>query len=114
LDQSYEALSPQQQLAFRRLAFFDGRFDRTAAAAILVDGQFPAHQLDPALDRLTSLFLLQAETDATGVSYHLLNLHRAYALSRLLDTTECEGIRLRHALSQRDLGLAERLSEVVV
>jgi predicted ATPase/DNA-binding winged helix-turn-helix (wHTH) protein len=81
LSRSYDILEQQQQLALRRLAAFPGSFDRTEAAAAIVDAQLPESKVDQVLERLTAASILESDTSTTPVRYYLLKTYRAYALA---------------------------------
>jgi non-specific serine/threonine protein kinase len=105
---SYELLSIEEQVLFRRLAMFVGGF--TVAAAEAVAGQPAALDIDrrrevswpdlPVLDLLQSLVdksLLNTEPDRAGTRFRMLETVREYGLGRLESSGEADAQRARHA-----------------
>ncbi len=97
LDCAYRGLPLQLQLALRRLSVFTTEFDRSAAAAVLVDEQLPANRLDHVLVHLAAASAVEARVKTGGLVYRLSNIQRAYALSELRNTPEYAQICRRHA-----------------
>ncbi|MCE7989510.1 MAG: hypothetical protein DYG89_50810 [Caldilinea sp. CFX5] len=93
LDWSYDLLTAEEQLLFRRLAIFAGSFPLAAVEEIC--GPLPA----PTLDLLTHLVeksLVTVERTGQGVYYRLFETMRDYAREKLLSSGEIEHLRLRH------------------
>jgi tetratricopeptide (TPR) repeat protein len=88
---SYELLTPDQQRLWRSLAVFPATFDAAAAAAVW-ESDFDASQ--EALGDLINYSLL--EWDADTSRYHLHDLARLFADSRMSDD-EGRATRMRHA-----------------
>lgn len=82
-DWSYETLTPAEQLAFCRLAVFEGCFDQAAAGAALVDPDTQTPDVLDILTRLADKSLLDAHASGAGVHFRLLETTRAYALEKL-------------------------------
>jgi predicted ATPase/DNA-binding winged helix-turn-helix (wHTH) protein len=91
---SYELLLPEEQSLLRALAIFRGAFDADAAAAVAAIGRSTALQL------ISSLFaksLLAADIGGEVVLYRLLDMTRAYARGKLIDSAEVQNANQRHA-----------------
>jgi non-specific serine/threonine protein kinase len=105
---SYDLLSLEEQVFFRRLAVFVGGFTIAAAQVVAgrpapVDavwsGEGTAPDL-PVLDLLQSLVdksLLNPEPDAAGTRFRLLETVREYGLERSEASGEAGALRARHA-----------------
>jgi predicted ATPase/class 3 adenylate cyclase len=89
---SYDLLSDEEKLVFRRLAVFPSTFDLTAAEEVAGDGDLDV--LDATV-RLVDRSLVAHEPD-TG-RYRLLETLRQYAADRLADTGETDLATERHA-----------------
>src|SRR5205823_3131810 len=61
------------------------------------------------LDRLVDQSMVVAEPHPDGTRYHLLELMREYALERLADAGEADGVRRRHAEWCAELAAAHEL-----
>jgi len=83
-DWSYDLLLPEEQVLFRRLAVFCGRFSLDEAAHLVLEAPF--RELGTVLGLLVNLCaqsLVVAENSTDSVSYRLLETSRAYAQLRL-------------------------------
>jgi len=100
---SYDLLSPDLRVRFRRLAVFTGGFTRDAAAAVWPDGA--ADPVDVLGDLVTkSLVVMQPRP--TGARYRLLETIRHFGWDRLTESAAEEAeTRARHAAFH--LALAE-------
>ncbi len=97
LDWSYALLSEAEQIAFRRLAIFTGKFTLYAAATVAADaGQGESEMID-LVTGLVRKSLLIADTRATEPRFCLLETTRAYALAKLVESGEVDALRRRHA-----------------
>jgi predicted ATPase/class 3 adenylate cyclase len=97
IDWSYDLLSPQEQLLFRRAAIFAGSF--TLAAATTVCSGETVESSD-ALDIITSLAeksLVVPDPRHAQESYRLLESTREYALEKLNGSGERDLLAARHA-----------------
>lgn len=101
IDWSYDLLDPADQEALRRFSVPPAAFDLDLAAAIL--DRTAAATLD-ALEMLTARSLVYAERDdgTGGLRYRLLETIRAYAYQRLVDASDAEATRDRHAAHVAD------------
>jgi non-specific serine/threonine protein kinase len=106
VDWSYQLLTPEEQLAFRRLGVFRGGFDLDAASAML-DGK--TGEPSPAINLLAALIrksMLTPRDNPSGERrYHMLETLREFAVQRLARNGELEVARRRHAIHY--LALAE-------
>jgi predicted ATPase len=82
-DWSYDLLTPVEQSVFRRLSVFAARFDLDEAAAVLVDEALSYTTLFECLINLVRKSLLVADTAEDNVLYHLPDVLRAYAGSKM-------------------------------
>jgi predicted ATPase/transcriptional regulator with XRE-family HTH domain/Tfp pilus assembly protein PilF len=96
LDWSYALLEQAEKILFRRLAVFTGCTLASVEATCNADGALP-----DVLEGLRSLIdksLLQPKADEDGEPrFGLLRVIREYALERLAESGEMEGMRRRHA-----------------
>ncbi len=105
IDWSYELLSEEERVLFRRLAVFSG--GRNLEAVEQVCGSVP---LDPVrvcdlLGQLVAKSLLVVEEKNGSMRYGFLDTIKAYALAKLGESGEAEQTRRRHL--EHFLGLAE-------
>ncbi|MDG4833556.1 adenylate/guanylate cyclase domain-containing protein [Solwaraspora sp. WMMD1047] len=105
---SYRTLGPRAARLLRWLAVFSGPVDLATVEWLLDDDP-----LDP-LSVLVDKSMIQAEPNASGSTYRMLDPIRAYAARRLVDAGEERGARDRHvawslhALQRAYLGPDER------
>src|SRR5207302_354676 len=107
VDWSYELLSDDERVLFRRLAVFAGGWTLDAVERVCADELLDAYAI---LDLLTSLVdrsLVVADEGSVATRYHMLETVREYALDLLSESGEHDALRERH----RDffLALAERV-----
>jgi predicted ATPase/DNA-binding winged helix-turn-helix (wHTH) protein len=98
LDWSYGLLSEDEQLFFRALGIFSGRFTVEAAAAVVIASA--AETSIGAIDRLAGLVAKSlVATDVSGAKprFRLLDMVRAYATEKLDASGEREQIARTHA-----------------
>ncbi len=96
VDWSHELLRPEEQTLLRRLAVFAGGWTLDAVEEVCAGDGLERLEI---LDLLTSLLdksLLVADEHGTSVRYRLLETVRQYALDRLRQAGELEGLRDRH------------------
>jgi predicted ATPase/DNA-binding winged helix-turn-helix (wHTH) protein len=102
LDWSYQLLSPDEQMAFRRIAVFTDSFTLEAATAIvgnpgLEDGETIDHVI-----ALTAKSLLATDVPGAAPRLRQFETTRAYALAKLIESGERDAIGRRHAEYYRD------------
>jgi len=110
IEWSHELLSPDEQVVWRRLSVFAGRFDLAAAEAVVTDadGPFDARAVDEALAGLVDRSMVVAEPGPTGRRFRLLAAMRQLAGEHLAETGEVDAVAERHTAwvleSVRDIG----------
>jgi len=105
IDWSYDLLTPQEQMLFRRAAIFAGGFSLDAATAVCAGEGLDEIDILNLLSSLADKSLVVADTGGKLERYHLLESTRAYALDKLAATNERERLARRHAEYFRDLAL---------
>ena len=110
IDWSFDLLTPQERVLFRRLAAFAGGFTLEAAESV---------GAGESIDAIDVLFLLTnlvekslVTMDAGGERYRLLETVRHYALDRLASSGEADATRTRHLAFY--VALAERAKPEIV
>lgn len=103
LDWSYGLLPPDEARLLRTISVFAGAFRAEGAATVGDTATGPARRM---VAELASKSLLSVETDASGMSYRLLETTRAYGLERLAEAGEDAPVRRRHA--EHVCGVLER------
>ena len=97
IDWSYDLLSPQEQMLFRRLSVFAGGFSLATAEAVCTGHGVEGEQLLPVLSSLVNKSLIVAETlRPDNARYTLLETIRQYAAEKLRVSEEGPAIRDRH------------------
>jgi predicted ATPase/DNA-binding winged helix-turn-helix (wHTH) protein len=104
LDWSYDLLSESERTILRRLSVFAGTFSLESACAIAAD--LGRAELLDGLANLVAKSLVSAEAGKVTTHYRLLDTTRGYALQKLTENREIDGLRQSHAQHLRDL--AER------
>jgi predicted ATPase len=102
-DWSYELLSEAERAVLRRLSIFSGSFTLEAAGRVAASAEFAALDVINAVANLVAKSLVIANAGDTIARYRLLETTRAYALEKLIETSQLEPIALRHAEYCRDL-----------
>jgi predicted ATPase/DNA-binding winged helix-turn-helix (wHTH) protein len=97
LDWSYNLLPMREQVVVRRLAIFHGSFSMEAAQAVLSDGGLTAAEVLEGIANLIDKSLIAADTGNEVAHYYLLETTRAYALERLRERDELNGLARAHA-----------------
>jgi predicted ATPase/DNA-binding winged helix-turn-helix (wHTH) protein len=96
LDWSFELLGEAEQRVLCSLAVFAGGFTLDAALALGPDDQ-PATATIAALSALVRKSLVLVDTDARGSRYRLLDITRAYLVTKLRARDAWDRIHARHA-----------------
>jgi predicted ATPase/class 3 adenylate cyclase len=94
IDWSYDLLSDEERVLFRRLAVFPGGFSLEAAEAISAGGDVDVKDVLALLTNLVEKSL--AVLDPGGGRYRLLETVRQYAQERLAESDEENSVRTRH------------------
>ena len=97
LDWSYEALSKPEQAVLRRLSVFAGGFTLVAAQAVATDALVDSSEIAEIVESLVSKSLLNAEVSTAVGHYRPLDMTRAYALQKLVESGELFLTARRHA-----------------
>jgi predicted ATPase len=97
LDWSYEALSAPEQAALRRLSVFAGGFTLDAAEAVAADALVVSSEIVEIVESLVSKSLLNADVTTAVGHYRPLDMTRAYALQKLVESGEFFQTARRHA-----------------
>src|SRR5512139_271523 len=108
IDWSYQLLSEEERLLFRRLAVFVGGWTLDAAESVCGEERRGFDVLE-LLTRLVDKSLIYVEHSGGESRYHRLETIRQYAREKLLDTEEVALLRDRHLAYFA--GLAERAEQ---
>jgi predicted ATPase/class 3 adenylate cyclase/DNA-binding CsgD family transcriptional regulator len=98
VDWSHALLTEPERVLFRRLAAFLGGFDLDAAQAVAGHDQVERFQVLDLLTLLVDKSLVVADESGGRTRYRLLETVRQYALEKLGESGEADGVRSR----QRD------------
>jgi len=97
IEWSYNLLSDEEKLLFRRLAVFSGGFDIEAAEEVCSDDQLPKKSILDLLSRLVDQSLVYTvKCDDQSMRYKRLETLRQFAQQKLQSQKEEEAIRKRH------------------
>jgi predicted ATPase/DNA-binding winged helix-turn-helix (wHTH) protein len=97
LDWSFDLLPEFEKIIFRRLSVFVGLFSLEAARAIVADDQITEEQVVAVLADLVAKSLVTPVIDAAPLRYRLLDMTRAYLLTKPIETDAAALIARRHA-----------------
>jgi predicted ATPase/DNA-binding winged helix-turn-helix (wHTH) protein len=97
LDWSFDLLGAQERAVLQRLAVFAGGFTLEAASSVASDETIDEFVVIDLLAQLVERSLVVADTTDDGARYRLLETTRSYALEKLAETGETDGIKCRHA-----------------
>ena len=103
LDWSYDLLSPDEQVALRRLSVFSAYFGVEDAIGVVSDDKLSK---EPVLDTLSDLVaksMVAADVGGPAVTYRLLEIIQVYAHEKLGEAGELDALRRRHAQRFLDL-----------
>ena len=96
IDWSYDLLSEQEKILFRRLAVFTGGWSLEAAEAICSGDGLETEQVYDSLSQLAHKSMLVTEHNHGGVRFYMLETIRQYAQQKLSEFLEMENINKRH------------------
>lgn len=99
IDWSYNLLSEQEKILFRRLAVFVGGWTLEAAEPVCGSeggGGLESNQILDLLSQLVNKSLVLVETRRAESRYHFLETIRQYALEKLSEADEASAIRVKH------------------
>jgi non-specific serine/threonine protein kinase len=96
IDWSYDLLSEEEKILFRRLAVFMGGWSLQAAETICVDNHLKISNVVDLLTSLVEKSLVIVDTLGGQVRYHFLETIRQYAQEKLSACVETETMRNRH------------------
>ena len=97
IDWSYELLAPKEQLFFARLGILAGGFTSDTAAAVCGGDDVNETEIFDLIASLTDKSLVVADTSGDQERYRLLESTAVYALEKLTEWGEREGLARRHA-----------------
>ena len=96
VDWSHALLTGPERVLFRRLAVFLGGFDLEAAQVVAGGGELERYQVLDQLTLLVDKSLVVADAIGGATRYRLLETVRQYALEKLGESGEADGVRSRH------------------
>ena len=96
VDWSHALLTEPERVLFRRLAVFMGGFHLVAAQAVAGATEVERFQVLDQLSLLVDKSLVVAENASGSTRYRLLETVRQYALEKLGESGEADGVRSRH------------------
>jgi predicted ATPase/DNA-binding CsgD family transcriptional regulator len=99
IDWSFELLSREERVLFRRLSVFAGGFTLETAEAVCAGEDIEAHEVLDLLSHLVekSLVLVAEQQGGEGARYRLLETVRRYGWEKLSESSGAERVRERHA-----------------
>jgi predicted ATPase/DNA-binding winged helix-turn-helix (wHTH) protein len=100
---SYDLLPADEQTVLTRLSVFSAQFSLEAAIAVVATPSIPAAEVLDFVVNLVSKSLVSSATRNAETSYRLLEMTRAYAMEKLLESHEAAVFLERHAQYFRDL-----------
>ncbi|WP_284421904.1 MULTISPECIES: winged helix-turn-helix domain-containing protein [unclassified Bradyrhizobium] len=98
LDWSYGLLSDNESLVLRRSAVFVGFFSMRAVIAVVGPDDLSEELAFEAVASLVDKSLIAVASGTSEARYRLLDTTRAYALSKLIDRDDDNGVFQRHAM----------------
>jgi predicted ATPase/TolB-like protein/Flp pilus assembly protein TadD len=106
LDWSYELLPEPERIVLRRLAIFAGNFTLAAVGAVATSSEITEHEVADCVANLVAKSLVTSDVGDATAQYRLIETTRAYALEKLIESSEFDSVARRHADYYR--GLFER------
>jgi predicted ATPase/class 3 adenylate cyclase len=97
IDWSYDLLSDDERVLFRKLSIFAGGFTLESASAVCSDEMIDELAVFDLLSSLVDKSLVQAEPAGSGTRYRLLESTRQYAREKLADVGEADTVARAHA-----------------
>ena len=97
IDWSYDLLDENEKLMFRRLAVFSGGCTLEAAREVCGDQAIGQWEVFELLSSLIDKSLVSSESSGAEQRYRLLESTRQYALEKLEQSGEFDGMQRRHA-----------------
>ncbi|UFZ07181.1 winged helix-turn-helix domain-containing protein [Bradyrhizobium ontarionense] len=98
LDWSYGLLSDNESLVLRRSSVFVGYFSMRAVIAVVGPDDLSEELAFEAVGSLVDKSLIAVVSGSSEARYRLLDTTRAYALSKLMDCDDDNGVFQRHAI----------------
>ncbi len=96
IDWSYDLLTEQERILFRRLSVFAGGWTIEAAEAVGTGDGLETFEVLDALLHLVDKSLINMDEQSAETRYHMLETIRQYAQAKLSESSEIELIRHRH------------------
>ena len=98
LDWSYDLLAERERLVLRRLSIFVGTFTLEGAQSVAAGGELSETDVASIVDHLVAKSLVwTATTDDGVIRCRLLEITRAFAFDKLLESGEDSAVARRHA-----------------
>ena len=102
-DWSYELLPAVDKLVLQRLAVFRGSFGLDEVRAVIRDRHLTDKDIVESIANLSARSLVAIERSDGAVHHRLLDMTRAYASEKLVESGEGDQVSRRHAAYYRDL-----------
>jgi predicted ATPase/DNA-binding winged helix-turn-helix (wHTH) protein len=109
LDWSFQLLSQVEQTVFRRLSVFAGGFALESASAVAEGADGSPLDIADTITGLVTKSLVAADVSGGEVRFRLLEIVRAYAMTKLAKAGETDVVSRRHATYYR--GLLEKAQD---
>jgi predicted ATPase/class 3 adenylate cyclase len=111
IDWSYDLLSDDERMLFRKLSIFASGFTLESASAVCSDETIDELAVFDLLSSLVDKSLVQAEPAGSGTRYRLLESTRQYAREKLNESGAYDAVARAHAATY--LALAEDLDNAL-
>jgi predicted ATPase/DNA-binding winged helix-turn-helix (wHTH) protein len=98
LEWSFDTLSMSERELLLGVAIFEGEFELAAVRAVISGGELSKQDSAEAISRLVDKSLVATRITAAGLTYHLLDTTRDFALGRLREAGRIHEISRRHAV----------------